>query len=42
MYFYAPYKFVGGFFARHDHFRTRIDDCEHFLSGLINYYNYTY
>ncbi|WP_125581811.1 glycosyl transferase family 1 [Levilactobacillus cerevisiae] len=42
MYFYAPQKFVGGFFARHDHFRTRIDDCEHFLSGLINYYNYTY
>lgn len=42
MYFYAPYKFVGGFFARHDHFRTRIDDCEYFLSGLINYYNYTY
>ncbi|MFC6288886.1 glycosyl transferase family 1 [Levilactobacillus angrenensis] len=42
MYFYAPSKFVGGFFARHDHFRTRIDDCEHFLSGLINYYNYVY
>lgn len=42
MYFYAPAKFVGGFFARHDHFRTRIDDCEHFLSGLINYYNYAY
>ncbi|AYM02950.1 glycosyl transferase family 1 [Levilactobacillus yiduensis] len=42
MYFYAPSKFVGGFFARHDHFRTRIDDCEHFLSGLINYYNYAY
>jgi len=42
MYFYAPAKFVGGFFARHDHFRTRIDDCEHFLSGLINYYNNTY
>lgn len=41
MYFYHPSKFVGGFFARHDHFRTRIDDCEHFLSGLINYYSYT-
>ncbi|WP_125682690.1 glycosyl transferase family 1 [Levilactobacillus yonginensis] len=42
MYFYYPEKFVGAFFARHDHFRTRIDDCEHFLSGLINYYNYKY
>jgi len=41
MYFYYPEKFVGGFFARHDHFRTRIDDCEHFLSGLINYDTYT-
>ena len=35
MYFYVPYKIVGGFFARHDHFRTQIDGCEHFLSGLI-------
>jgi len=42
MYLYAPSKFIGGFYARHDSFRTRIDDCEHFLSGLINYYNYTY
>ncbi len=42
MYLYAPAKFIGGFYARHDSFRTRIDDCEHFLSGLINYYNYTY
>jgi len=42
MYFYNPAKFIGGFYARHDSFRTRIDDCEHFLSGLINYYNYTY
>lgn len=42
MYFYYPEKFIGGFFARHDNFRTRIDDCEHFLSGLVNYYNYTY
>ncbi|WP_054711931.1 hypothetical protein [Secundilactobacillus paracollinoides] len=42
MYFYQPNKFVGGFFARHDHFRTRIDDCEHFLSGLVNYYQLLY
>ncbi|AVK61570.1 glycosyl transferase family 1 [Lactobacillus sp. CBA3605] len=42
MYYYRPAKFIGGFYARHDSFRTRIDDCEHFLSGLINYYNYTY
>ncbi|QRQ97253.1 glycosyl transferase family 1 [Lactiplantibacillus plantarum] len=42
MYLYNPQKFIDGFYARHDNFRTRIDDCEHFLSGLINYYNYTY
>lgn len=42
MYFFKPDKFVGGFFARHDNFRTRIDDCEHFLSGLVNYYNYVF
>ncbi|RRK10055.1 glycosyl transferase family 1 [Lactiplantibacillus garii] len=42
MYLYNPAKFIGGFYARHDNFRTRIDDCEHFLSGLINYYDYTY
>lgn len=42
MYFYHPAKLVGGFYARNDHFRTRIDDCEHFLSGLISYYDYKY
>ncbi|MCT3329543.1 glycosyl transferase family 1 [Lactiplantibacillus pentosus] len=42
MYLYNPQKFIGGLYARHDSFRTRIDDCEHFLSGSINYYNYTY
>lgn len=42
MFFYRPDKFYGGFFTRNDHFRTRIDDCEHFLSGLINYVNYHY
>lgn len=42
MFFYKPSKFYGGFFTRNDHFRTRIDDCEHFLSGLINYVIYNY
>lgn len=42
MYLYHPQKFIGGFYARDDSFRTRIDDCEHFLSGLVNYYNYAY
>ncbi|HJE86161.1 glycosyl transferase family 1 [Levilactobacillus brevis] len=42
MFFYKPSKFYGGFFTRNDHFRTRIDDCEHFLSGLINYVRYNY
>ena len=39
MYFKAPAKIQYGFFARHDRFRMRIDDAEHFLSGLINYRN---
>ncbi|KRM12019.1 beta-L-arabinofuranosidase domain-containing protein [Paucilactobacillus suebicus] len=42
MYFRWPEKYLGGFFARHDNFRTRIDDCEHFLSGLVNYDYYVY
>lgn len=37
MYFKKPEKIEFGFFARHDRFRMRIDDAEHFLSGLINY-----
>lgn len=37
MFFKKPDQIVGGFFARHDRFRMRIDDAEHFLSGLINF-----
>ncbi|MBL1227772.1 hypothetical protein IW492_00820 [Enterococcus sp. BWB1-3] len=37
MFFQSPEKIQYGFFARHDRFRMRIDDAEHFLSGLINY-----
>lgn len=39
MYFKAPHKIKYGFFARHDRYRMRIDDAEHFLSGFINYRN---
>lgn len=40
MFFKAPEKIVGGFMTRHDKFRMRIDDEEHYLSGLVNYFNY--
>ena len=36
-FFKQPQVIKYGFFARYDRFRMRIDDAEHFLSGLINY-----
>ena len=42
MFMKCPEKIVHGFYTRHDKFRMRIDDQEHFLSGLVNYYQYFY
>lgn len=37
-FFKHPEEITFGFYARHDRFRMRIDDAEHFLSGLVNYH----
>lgn len=42
MFMKCPEKIVHGFYTRHDKFRMRIDDQEHFLSGLINFSDYFY
>ena len=40
MYFPNPKRLLGGFFARSDAFRTRIDDSQHTISGLLAYNKY--
>ncbi|WP_313886602.1 hypothetical protein [Enterococcus hulanensis] len=42
MFMKYPDRIVHGFYTRHDKFRMRIDDQEHFLSGLINFFVYFY
>lgn len=38
MYMERPDKILGSFFVRHDDFRARIDDNQHFIDGYAKYY----
>lgn len=39
MYFKCPEHFVYTFCVRHDNFRVRIDDVQHFIGGYYSFYN---